>query len=63
MTGRFSTIAKLIANGLAYSARTTAMREGQPWDDDGRFAPGTPARGRDLKGGSGGVAGKRPRDP
>jgi hypothetical protein len=60
MTGRFSTIAKLIANGLAYSARTTAMHEGLPWHGDGRSAPGSAARGHDVKGGSGGVAGKRP---
>jgi len=62
MTGRFSTIAKLIANGLAYSARTTALHEGLPFDGDGRPAPGIPARGQDIKGGSGGVAGKKPRD-
>ena len=62
MTGRFSTIAKLIANGLAYSARTTAMHEGLPWDGDGRPVPGSPARGHDIKGGSGGVAGKKPLD-
>ncbi|MGE0031374.1 MAG: hypothetical protein AB7T20_09685 [Steroidobacteraceae bacterium] len=61
MTGRFSTIAKRIANGLAYSARTTAMHEGLPWDADGRPVRGSPARGQDIKGGSGGVAGKRPR--
>ena len=62
MTGRFSTIAKLIANGLAYSARTTALREGLPWDGDGRLDSGNPARGQDIKGGSGGVAGRKPRD-
>jgi hypothetical protein len=62
MTGRFSTIAKLLANGLAYSARTTALREGLPWDGDGRLDPGSPARGHGIKGGSGGVAGRKPRD-
>lgn len=62
MTGRFSTIAKLLANGLAYSARTAATHEGLPWDGDGRPAPGNPARGHDIKGGSGGVADRKPRD-
>jgi hypothetical protein len=36
MTGRFSTIAKLIANGLAYSARTAALRDGLPREGDAR---------------------------
>jgi len=27
-------VAKIIAEGLAYAARTTALREGLPWDAD-----------------------------
>lgn len=34
MTATWTKIAKAVASGLAYAARTTAMREGLPWDDD-----------------------------
>ncbi len=62
MTFRFSRLAKALADGLRYSAKTTAMREGLPWDGDGRVASMGLIRGLEIgRGPSGGVAGKRPR--
>lgn len=62
MAGKFSTFAKAMAAGLTYAARTTAMREGLPWDGDGRVASMGLIRGLETGGGSsGGVSGKKPR--
>ncbi len=62
MTFRFPRLAKAVADGLRYAARTTAMHEGLPWDGDDRVASMGLIRGLETGGGpSGGVAGKRPR--
>ena len=62
MTFRFSGLAKALADGLRYSAKTAAMREGLPWDGDGRVNSMGLIRGLEIGGGSSsGVAGKRPR--
>ncbi|HEY7739590.1 MAG TPA: hypothetical protein VIB01_03140 [Steroidobacteraceae bacterium] len=62
MAGKLLEIAKALTAGLTYAARTTAMREGLPWDGDGRVASMGLIRGLELRGGSsGGVPGKRPR--
>lgn len=62
MTFRFSRLAKVLADGLRYSAKTAAMHEGLPWDGDGRIASMGLVRGLEIgAGGSGGVAGRRPR--
>jgi hypothetical protein len=62
MTFRFPKLAKALADGLRYSAKTTAMHEGLPWDGDGRVASMGLVRGLEIgTGSSGGVAGKRPR--
>lgn len=34
MTARIGRIARIIVNGLACSARATALREGLPWDPE-----------------------------
>ena len=36
MAATIRKIAKIIAAGLTYAARTTALHEGLPWDDDTR---------------------------
>jgi hypothetical protein len=60
MAGRLTRIAKLVAEGLRYSAQATAMHEGLPWDGEGRA--GWPGLIRGLEtGGATGVAGKGPR--
>lgn len=62
MTFRFSRLTKALADGLRYSAKTAAMREGLPWDGDGRVASMGLIRGLEIgSGSSGGVAGKKPR--
>jgi hypothetical protein len=62
MTFRFSRLAKALADGLRYSAKTAAMHEALPWDGEGRVAPMGLIRGLEIgAGSSGGVAGKRPR--
>ncbi|MGQ0383317.1 MAG: hypothetical protein ACT4UP_01320 [Gammaproteobacteria bacterium] len=53
-------IVKVVAEGLRYSARTTAMREGLPWDGECRASSMGLIRGLEA-GASGGVAGKGPR--
>lgn len=62
MTFKFPRLARLVAEGLRYSAQITAAHEGLPWDGDGRIASMGLIRG--LEAGSdpaGGAAGKRPR--
>jgi len=62
MTFRFPKLTQALADGLRYSAKTTAMREGLPWDGDGRIASMGLIRGLEIgTGAAGGVAGKRPR--
>lgn len=62
MTFKFRRLAKMVAEGLRYSAQATAAHEGLPWDGDGRIASMGLIRGLETGGGpSGGVAGKRPR--
>jgi hypothetical protein len=61
MTFRFPRLTRALIEGLRYSAKTTAMREGLPWDGDGRIASMGLIRGLEIGGASGGVAGKRPR--
>ena len=36
MAAMLKKVAKIIADGLAYAARTTALHEGLPWDGDSR---------------------------
>jgi len=40
MTAALRKLAKVIAAGLTYAARTAAMREGLPWDGDDRRTGG-----------------------
>lgn len=62
MTFRLSRLAKALADGLRYSAKTAAMHEGLPWDGDGRIASMGLIRGLETgAGASGGVAGRNPR--
>ncbi len=37
MSGTWKKVAKILASGLAYSARTTALHEGLSWDSGARF--------------------------
>lgn len=62
MSFRFSRLTRALADGLRYSAKTAAMREGLPWDGEGRIASMGLIRGLEIGAGSaGGVAGKEPR--
>jgi hypothetical protein len=40
MTATLRKLARVIAIGLSYAARTAAMREGLPWDGDDRLTGG-----------------------
>lgn len=62
MPGKFSSIAKVLSAGFTYAAKTAAMREGLPWDGDGRVASMGLIRGLEIgPGPSGGRPGKKPR--
>jgi hypothetical protein len=62
MTWKFPNLAKTMADGLRYAAKTAAMHEGLPWDGDGRIASMGLIRGLETgAGASGGVAGRKPR--
>ena len=42
-------LAKILAAGLACSARATAIREGMPWDGEERLAAGRAGRGHNPR--------------
>jgi len=60
MNLRFPKLAKTLADGLRYAARTVATHEAMPWDGEERVSSLGLIRGLEA-GASGGVPGKRPR--